>query len=170
MNQLSDKLVIVTGGAQGIGSAIAEDLQSTGYKVVVMDIDGEAINEKEEENSGIKYFQADISSENEIIKALEKIDLDNVYALINNAAIAVNKPVNQLSLGEWNKVLAVNLTAPFLMAKYTLTAFSVFTVVIFNYYFFRHLRIFTRNLLHFFTLGFALVIVWELVLAFRYVL
>lgn len=58
----------------------------------------------------------------------------------------------------------------FVLAKYSLTAFSVFIVVIFNYYFFRHLKIFTRDLLHFFSLGFAVVIIWELVLTFRYVL
>lgn len=59
---------------------------------------------------------------------------------------------------------------PFLMVKYILTAFSVITVVICNYVFFRYLKIFTRDLLHLFTLAFSLVIVWEIILTFRYVL
>jgi hypothetical protein len=59
---------------------------------------------------------------------------------------------------------------PFFAAKYALTVFFVCTVVIFNYYFFRNLKIFTRDLLHIFSLGFAMVIVWELFLAFRYVI
>jgi hypothetical protein len=74
---------------------------------------------------------------------------------------------------ELNPVMAFFIemgSMPFLAAKYSLTAFSVLTVVIFNYFFIRHLKIVTRNLLHFFTLGFALVIIWELVLTFRYVL
>lgn len=74
---------------------------------------------------------------------------------------------------ELNPVMAFFIelgSLPFILAKYCLTAFSVLIVVIFNYYFFRHLRIFTRNLLHLFTLGFSLVIVWEIVLTFRNVL
>ena len=74
---------------------------------------------------------------------------------------------------ELNPVMAFFIelgSLPFLIVKYTLTAFSVCIVVIFHYVFLRHLKIFTRDLLHFFSLGFGLVIVWELVLAFRYVL
>ena len=74
---------------------------------------------------------------------------------------------------ELNPVMAFFIelgSLPFFLAKYSLTAFSVFIVVIFNYYFFRHLKIFTRDLLHFFSLGFTVVIIWELVLTFRYVL
>ena len=74
---------------------------------------------------------------------------------------------------ELNPVMAFFIelgNLPFVIVKYTLTAFSVCIVVILNYFFFQHLKIFTRGLLHFFALGFALVIVWELVLTFRYVL
>ena len=74
---------------------------------------------------------------------------------------------------ELNPVMAFFIelgSLPFLMAKYSLTAFSVITVVLFNYVFFSYLKIFTRDLLHLFTLCFSLVIVWELVLTFRYVL
>ena len=60
-------------------------------------------------------------------------------------------------------------TVPFILAKYSLTAASVITIVVLNYFFIRHLKLVTRNLLHFFAAGFALVIVWELVLTFRYV-
>lgn len=74
---------------------------------------------------------------------------------------------------ELNPVMAFFIelgSLPFLMAKYALTSFSVITVVICHYVFFRYLKIFTRDLLHLFTLGFSLVIVWEIVLAFRHVL
>ena len=58
----------------------------------------------------------------------------------------------------------------FIAAKYTATALSVFTVVLVNYFFIKHHNIYARHLLLFFAMGFSIVIVWELVLAFRFVL
>lgn len=95
-----------------------------------------------------------------LILVLSVVDALLTLFLMDNGAVELN-PVMAffIELG----------SLPFLMAKYTLTAFSVCTVVVFNYYFLRHLKMFARNLLHLFTLGFGFVIVWELVLAFRYV-
>jgi NAD(P)-dependent dehydrogenase (short-subunit alcohol dehydrogenase family) len=113
-----NKTVIVTGGAQGIGSAIAEDMNLTGYHVIVFDNDSEAITEKESKNSGIKYYKVDVSSENDIITTLAKIDCTHLFALINNAATHAGMPVEELKLTDWNRVLSVNLTGPFLLAKH----------------------------------------------------
>jgi len=74
---------------------------------------------------------------------------------------------------ELNPVMAFFIelgSVPFFVFKYCLTAFSVCIVVVFNYYFFRHLKIYTGYLLQFFSLCFAAVIIWELFLTFRYVL
>ena len=73
---------------------------------------------------------------------------------------------------ELNPVMAFFLSfgaVPFFTAKYLFTSMSVVTIVVLNYVFIRHLRIVTRDLLHYFALGFTLVIVWEFVLTVRYI-
>jgi NAD(P)-dependent dehydrogenase (short-subunit alcohol dehydrogenase family) len=112
------KKVIVTGGAQGIGSCIASDLHLAGYQILVFDNDEEAFHEKHLQNPGILYLNVDVSSEEQIIAALQKIDTSNLFALINNAAISANTKPTELKLEDWNRVISVNLTGPFLLAKH----------------------------------------------------
>lgn len=119
MKNKSVKIVIVTGGAQGIGSAIAKELNLGGYKVVVFDNDTEAILEKKPEYKSVDYFNVDVSSEADIIETIQSIETENLYAIVNNAAAHINTPVTELKLDDWNRILAVNLTAPFLLAKHT---------------------------------------------------
>lgn len=111
------KKIIVTGGAQGIGSEIVLVLYSEGYQLVVFDKDEEAISEKRKEFPNVDYQSVDLSSETEIVKVFQLLDLSNLGALINNAAISANKPIANLSTKEWNKVLSVNLTAPLILSK-----------------------------------------------------
>jgi NAD(P)-dependent dehydrogenase (short-subunit alcohol dehydrogenase family) len=119
MSENADKTIIVTGGAQGIGSIIARDLNLAGFKIIVFDIDLEAIAEKKPEYDNIEYLKVDVSSETEIIDALSKIDCLHLFSVINNAAIHARKPLEELHLDDWKRVLAVNLTGPFLLAKHT---------------------------------------------------
>lgn len=114
-----EKHVIVTGGAQGIGHNIATDLAKEGYQLTVFDADKEAIGECQKKYANIDFVLADISSEEQLLKAINQVKLIKLYAVINNAAIACNMPLGRLSLEDWNKVLAVNLTAPFLLVKHT---------------------------------------------------
>jgi NAD(P)-dependent dehydrogenase (short-subunit alcohol dehydrogenase family) len=117
-----NKNIIVTGGAQGIGKIISEQLIEKGYSVSVFDIDDEALNEFKSESNpeNIAFFQTDISDEENVHKSIQLSSekFGNISGLINNAAILINKPISELSLGEWNLVIGTNLTGAFLCAKH----------------------------------------------------
>jgi NAD(P)-dependent dehydrogenase (short-subunit alcohol dehydrogenase family) len=116
------KNIIVTGGAKGIGKIISRQLLEKGFCVSVFDIDEEAILEFKEENNNenLAFFLTDVSDEqnvrNSILQSTEKFGI--ISGLINNAAIQINKPVTELTLEEWNRVIGTNLTGAFCCAKY----------------------------------------------------
>ncbi|HZH71843.1 MAG TPA: SDR family oxidoreductase [Mariniphaga sp.] len=119
------KKVIITGGAQGIGKVISLRLIKEGYNVVVFEIDEEAIHEfkTQHPSSGIEFYTCDVSNELEVQNAIRQVTLQSgsLYALINNAAILNNKPIDTLTVEEWNRVLNVNLTGSFICAKYAVS-------------------------------------------------
>lgn len=121
MNGLEGKVVIVTGGAQGIGRGIAERFLAEGGSVVIADADAEAVAEVTLESPTILGVTCDVSSQADVKKlvavALERFGRLDV--VVNNAGIGVNKPLEDLSLADWNRVIGVNLTGAFLMAKHT---------------------------------------------------
>ncbi|SDI45904.1 SDR family NAD(P)-dependent oxidoreductase [Natribacillus halophilus] len=124
--RLKDKVAIVTGGSQGIGQGIAETFANEGAKVVVADVNEEAGRETVQalqNNEAEAFFQpTDVSDETSVMSlmktAVEKYG--GVDILVNNAAINFRKPVHETSLEEWNKLLGINLTGPFLCSKYAL--------------------------------------------------
>jgi NAD(P)-dependent dehydrogenase (short-subunit alcohol dehydrogenase family) len=114
---------IITGGTQGIGKAISLKLIEEGIFVFILDNDQEAIQDFDEEFSETKMFNTiycDVSNETQLVKTLEIIvyQKPSLKYLINNAAISEFKPIDELTLEEWNHVLEVNLTSYFLTAKY----------------------------------------------------
>jgi NAD(P)-dependent dehydrogenase (short-subunit alcohol dehydrogenase family) len=111
------KTVIITGGAQGIGRVAAKTLAFKGYKVIILDKDKEAINEME--NKNIIGFSCDVGKENDLYDTSKQIlsSTDSIVALINNAATSAKKSIKELSLEEWNQIMATNLTSVFLLTK-----------------------------------------------------
>lgn len=118
------KNVIVTGGAQGIGKTVVVNLLKNEYAVTVFEIDEEAIEELKQELSdeALSMFCVDVADENSVKEAvISTAEIHgNIYGLINNAAVAANKPVRELSLEEWNRVIGTNLTGAFLCAKHVI--------------------------------------------------
>jgi len=118
------KNIIVTGGAQGIGKNIVLNLLKNGYAVTVFEIDEEAISELKEEltEETASMFCVDVMNEETVINAVTMSDEihENIYGLVNNAAISTNKPVTELSLDEWNRVIGTNLSGAFLCAKHVI--------------------------------------------------
>lgn len=117
------KVALITGGGQGIGKAIAARLLDDGMAVVIAEIDREAGEETAAELASrgeIVFVPADVSREDDVVRAVgaAKARFGGLDALIHNAGFGIWKPVTELTLDEWNAVIATNLTAGFLCAKH----------------------------------------------------
>ena len=120
---LSGKTAIVT-GAVGIGFGIAYRLAEAGASVVIatrsLDEANESVKKLTEKNWKVKAVQADVSIEEDVKRmvAASVADFGSVDILVNNAGIYPTIPVMQMTLGDFDKVLAVNLKGVFLCTKY----------------------------------------------------
>lgn len=117
------RVAVITGGAQGIGRAIAEHLVGAGYAVMIADSDDEAGQETAEElksRGTLRYLRTDVGVEVDVRHLMEQTlrDFGRIDALVNNAGIEVRKPVEELAVAEWQRVIDTNLTGAFLCAKY----------------------------------------------------
>lgn len=114
---------IVTGGAQGIGKAISAALVREGLQVLMLDVSAEAGRAAEKELSAgdvtASFMRGDSADEATVRKAVAAASrLGRLKSVVANTGISIQKPVTRLSLREWNRVLAVNLTSGFLLAKH----------------------------------------------------
>lgn len=111
--RLDDKVVVVTGGARGIGAAIAERFQGAGARVVCL-----VRRAPDAPRRGVRYVKADISIESEVKSAFDDIDRaeGRVDILVNNAGIQRVGAVGRLSSDDWNAVVGTNLTGVFLVS------------------------------------------------------
>ncbi|ONG59036.1 oxidoreductase [Pseudoroseomonas deserti] len=109
--QAEQKVALVTGAAHGIGAGIAARLKRDGWQVVTADLKpGEA---------GSRHVIADMGDEaavNALVAGIEATE-GRLDALVCNAGIMIRKPIAELSLAEWRRVLDINLTSAFLLAK-----------------------------------------------------
>ena len=125
---LEGRTAIVTGGGQGIGRAICGIFTEEGASVVVVDIDesraGETARQLNREGRTATAVRADVSSGAEIEALVDGVlaDSGRVDILVNNAGLAVFRSVEQCTEEEWDRVMAVNLKGPFLLAKALLPA------------------------------------------------
>jgi len=117
---LKDKRVVVTGGASGIGLAVAKRFIDEGANVIILDWNQEALEKILSNNPKLKgSVYADVSNSNDIMSAFKKIDkvIGGIDVLISNAGISVRKPFLEIEYEEWSKVIRVNLDGMFLCAK-----------------------------------------------------
>ncbi len=118
-----DPVVIVTGGARGIGLACSRRFHKDGYRVVIADIDEAAGRSAQEEivaNGGKAVFvRVDVAEKLDIhnLIAVTLEEFDRIDVLINNAAVGVTKDFLDLKESEWDRVMRVNLTGPFLASQ-----------------------------------------------------
>jgi NAD(P)-dependent dehydrogenase (short-subunit alcohol dehydrogenase family) len=121
---VNPRVVIVTGGTQGIGRRIAERFLRDGYRVVAADIDAEACRAAQREIASLGYraLRCDVSREPEVKRMVAATVAwgGGLDALVANAGIDIDahQPIERTALRDWERVIGVNLTGPFLCAKH----------------------------------------------------
>ena len=103
--------IIITGASHGIGRALAKKL-SKKYHIINIDI-------VENKMEGVDFYKCDLSDKGQLLKTINKIksNIDTLFALINNAAIFSHKILEKQTFEEWENILSVNLTAPYILSK-----------------------------------------------------
>ena len=114
------KVALVTGAARGIGLAAAARFLEDGWQVAMLDILGDTLRAAAgalDRADDVLTLEADVSDPRAVEEAVQQAHrrFGRIDALVNNAGIAVFKPMLDTTLEEWQRVLAVNLTGPFLM-------------------------------------------------------
>jgi NAD(P)-dependent dehydrogenase (short-subunit alcohol dehydrogenase family) len=115
------KSAVVTGGGQGIGRAIAAALLKAGASVFLAECDAEAGSESCAELAGlgpVVFVPTDIADPGAVETLRQRVAASGgLDLLVNNAAVMVRKPLEELTPAEWQRVLDVNLTGPFLCSR-----------------------------------------------------
>ncbi len=120
---LGGKTGFVTGGARGIGRAIAAGFAEAGARVAIVDLDADRGRAAAEEISGLGpecfALQADVTRRDQVEEVVERLltRWGRLDIAVNNAGICRNIPAEQMSEADWDRVLEVNLKAVFLCAQ-----------------------------------------------------
>jgi NAD(P)-dependent dehydrogenase (short-subunit alcohol dehydrogenase family) len=122
MTQATAKVALVTGAARGIGLATAKKFLAEGWKVALLDINGETLHAAHAALAGthdIIAIECDVSQPDAVALAFDAVirQYGRLDALVNNAGIAIFKPILEVTFDDWSKVMATNLTGPFLCAQ-----------------------------------------------------
>lgn len=122
--ELTGKVAVVTGGASGLGAEICKSLGRAGATVISADRTyevsrGITSGEAFEGGGQIVQMGVDIGDANEAMDGLERVAerYGALDILVNNAGIDVTKPIAELDIEEWDRVMAVNLRAPFVLSR-----------------------------------------------------
>ncbi|NMP33433.1 SDR family oxidoreductase [Thalassotalea sp. M1531] len=129
---VQDKVIVITGGGQGLGRAIAVNLAKIGAKLALIDLNEELLKETvsliEQEGSNANYYLANVTNESEVEATFNQIndDFSGFDGLINNAGILRDgmllkakdgEIVKKMSLEQFQSVIDVNLTGVFLCGR-----------------------------------------------------
>ena len=108
------RLVVVTGGAKGIGRAVTEKFAALGDEVVALGRDAQALGRVGAE-LGVRTIECDVTDEGAVAGAFEEIG--RVDVLVNNAGVAESAPLAKTTLEMWRQHLDVNATGAFLCTR-----------------------------------------------------
>ncbi|WP_407176866.1 SDR family NAD(P)-dependent oxidoreductase [Bradyrhizobium sp. STM 3562] len=121
MTSSAQKVALVTGAARGIGLATAKRFLADGWHVALLDIERELLDGAAAAlaSPDTLALHCDVSDASQVAQALDQVAkrFGRLDTLINNAGIATFAPLLDTSETDWNRILAVNLTGPFLCTK-----------------------------------------------------
>jgi NAD(P)-dependent dehydrogenase (short-subunit alcohol dehydrogenase family) len=122
MTEATKRLALVTGAARGIGLATAEKFLAEGWQVVLLDIDAETLAATYERLAlpgDTMAVECDVAEPDQVRAAVDAVveRFGRIDALVNNAGIADFRPILETDFATWSRILAVNLTGPFLCTQ-----------------------------------------------------
>ena len=115
-------VAVITGGARGIGLAVAEWFLEQGHRIALLDIDRatlDATATRLADPGRVLAVACDVSDPEQVDAAVARVvtAFGRIDALVNNAGVAVFKPIGETSFAEWRQVLSVNLDGAFLCSQ-----------------------------------------------------
>ena len=112
-------VALITGGAKGIGRAIARHLLASGWHVAIIDLANSGLRRVLARDRDILAIEGDVREEHTASDAVAATihRFHHLDAVVSNAGIIIRKPLRRLTLAEWHRVLDTNLTATFLLAR-----------------------------------------------------
>lgn len=118
MDRLRGKIVIVTGGASGIGLACAERFVAEGAQVAIFDLDADA-GEPAARRLGARFYPCDVSRARDVDTAVEAAsrDLGPINVLLNNAGISIPQGLEEMDEADWDRTFAVNVKSVYLVSR-----------------------------------------------------
>lgn len=123
---LRGRVALVTGGARGLGAALCRSLSEAGAQVIGADLRTELMdalaNELRADGANIEALRTDVADDEQVCAALAHIvsRYGRLDVVVNNAGIDLTVSVEDMPVAEWQRIMAVNLSAPFIMAKHAL--------------------------------------------------
>ncbi|MGB9632631.1 MAG: 3-hydroxybutyrate dehydrogenase [Chloroflexaceae bacterium] len=116
---MTERVAIVTGGASGIGRAVAEKMAGAGYQVAVVDLPNSEGQQVAASIGGL-FIDADLSRRDDCRRVVDQTlaRFGRVDVLVNNAGYQHIAPIEEFPEDRWEHMLAVMLTAPFLLTRY----------------------------------------------------
>jgi len=116
------KTILITGAAQGVGLATAACLAQRQYRVILVDIQPvqKQVAELRAAGAQAEGMSGDVSSEEFVQSVAQRVSQDYgaLDALVNNAGISLIVPAEETTAAQWQRVMAINLFAPFLLCRY----------------------------------------------------